>query len=162
MGEIVSVRLTWPEVYRAGCVGLSARLGALRKGFKDKFESNRSDEFGNHIIGACGEKAVAKHLGLYWNDDLDGDCKKADVGKNVQVRTVTKASHRLIIRPHDNDEHFLFLVVSELPVFHILGWVLTKEGKQDQWLTDAGNGGQAAYFVPQEFLRPMSEFCEGR
>lgn len=163
MPEPYRVHLTWSEIIRAGSAGLAIQVNCLRRRAVDY--NTRPDTvaegIGNSIIGQCGEKAVAKSLGLYWNDATEKpDPRDPDIWPDIQVRAITKSGHRLMIKMNDNEDHVMFLVYPELPTVYIYGWIPIKECKRQDWLADIGNGEKILYAVPRECLRPVKEYAE--
>ena len=155
------VVLTWSEIIRAASAGVAIQVNCLRRGAKDYSSKpdSISDAFGMSIVGQCGEKAVAKMLGLYWNDAMEKPRQEdPDLGKNIQVRSILKSHYRCLVKDHDNDEHIIVCVYPELPVVHILGCIPVKEAKRPEWRTDLGRGSRGMYAVPQEHLRPITEY----
>jgi hypothetical protein len=135
------------------------------------------DERRNHLLGALGEHAFAKWLGV--QRPLDGQygvcplCRcyagtvntfKAggDVGR-YQVRTRSFTNAPLIVRDGDRDDDVFVLVVAHtvgypLPpsgIFWIIGWIYAADAKQWVFRRDPDRRG-AAYFVPQNSLREIT------
>jgi hypothetical protein len=118
-----------------------------------------------NIEGACGEKAVAKHLGVYWTE-IVGDSKADDVAK-YQVRTnISRRLNDLCLRPRDPpspirpQDRVYISVLSFLPEFVICGWILGSEGKQEQWLREGSPGRPPCYYVPCSALNPLATLPE--
>jgi hypothetical protein len=117
------------------------------------------------VIGAEGELAVSKGLGLPWDGEwlpieswdtwkLDGH----DVGQ-IEVRSTKHASGRLILHPNDKDFSPYVLVIStNSPEFRLAGWCFGNEGKKSSyWRT---NVPKPCYMVPQERLYPMADLIK--
>ena len=105
---------------------------------------------------SCGaEMAVAKYLNLYWSGAL-GDYKARDVGGMVEVRARSSMDWDLLVHPEDADDLPFVLVVPQPPIFVIRGWMFARDAKQSQFWSDPARG-RAAFFVPVDKLRPMSE-----
>ncbi len=102
--------------------------------------------------------AVAKATGRYWSGSL-GNLRADDVGE-IQVRTTSRPENRLIIHEADQDEKYFVLVTGRAPQFRIVGWIMARDAKREEWWQDPA-GGRAAYFVPQSALRPISELTIG-
>ena len=143
------VKLSWHELAMATEIGRLRNLANIKYQRKDSTNQTRYD-WHNHLEGACGELAVAKALGRYWDGSVD-TFKKPDVC-GFQVRTAL--SHKnLIIRPIDSGEDNFVLVTGNSPVYEIHGWIKGSEGKQDQfWRTDVRS---PAWFVPIKYLNPF-------
>lgn len=153
----MEVVLDWFEVRLAAQVGLERAMRSLIRdsapAAPDPRKSAREGWWREGIEGACGELAVAKALGVYWNGSIDTYKLGGDVGE-LQVRTRSRANYDLIIRDRDRDEDIFILVVGTAPRFRIVGRIRGRDGKRDQWRR--AHGGMApAYFVPQCALRPF-------
>lgn len=151
------VTLTWNEAAMAADVGRRRQLESLRSGLRDK-HGYEGDGWGNHIEGAMGEIALAKHLGVYWDGSIN--TFKANDLPGLQVRTRSRPTYELIIRKDDSPDERFVLVTGRCPNYTIQGWIAGRDGMQEQWL--AAHGGRApAYFVPHSALRPISELFPG-
>lgn len=113
------------------------------------------DGLTKHVMGAAGEIAVAKAMGLFWGGDV---CtfKAPDIGNHIQVRTRSRHDWDLIVRPEDDDDAVFVLVTGSIADLHVRGWISGREAKKDRWLQQYG-GRPCAYFVPQSALRGMHE-----
>lgn len=156
----MNVTLSWDEVRYAGAIGFERALTSARDGRQERLAGNRSAyrnrTWTEHIEGACAELAFAKARGLYWDASVNrfrGD--GGDVG-DIQVRSVANVQRRLLVRMGDPDDAVFVLVVGVTPSYTIAGWLWGREAKQDEFLTDAGNYGQQAYFVPADRLRSLT------
>lgn len=106
-----------------------------------------------HIEGALGEMAFAKALGRYWSGSVNTFKNGGDVG-DVQIRTRSRTDYDLIVRARDRDEDYFVLVVGCCPIYTIVGYMKGGDAKQERWGKNHGGHG-AAYFVPQNELRPL-------
>lgn len=150
------MKLTWHEVAMASEIGRLRQLASVKHGRQDRhgFEGAGWDA---HIEGACGELAVARRLGRYWNgsvNNFDG----ADVSGGLQVRTRSSHSYDLLIRPDDSPDASWVLVTGRCPDYWVRGWIQGREAKDPRWLRAHGNR-PAAYFLPASKLRPMAELA---
>lgn len=152
--RVLEVTLTWPEVMLGATVGIMRQVKNLKDGRQDRYGASVEDGWTLHIEGACGEQAVAKHLGMYWSGNL-GNLKAADVG-SLQVRTRSRHNYDLLLHRTDADESAWVLVTGAAPRFSLRGWCFGREGKDEKFWKDPA-GGRPAFFVPQSVLRPMSE-----
>lgn len=139
---------------------MAASAGVLRH--SESLQFNRKDNhglepdadlLGIHVLGAAGELAVARVLGRYWGGDIS-TFKRADLGRSVQVRTGSKPSHSLIIRPDDSLEDVYVLVTGTPTRLRVHGWIRGAEARKDEWM-QAHAGRPPAWFVPQSALRPL-------
>ncbi len=148
------VTLEWHEVMLAAGVGMRRHIAALRAGRPDRHGFNGQTGWTIHAEGACGEMAIAKALGLYWNGSVDTFKSFGDVGA-LQVRTRSRPEYELIVRPDDSDDDTFVLITGTAPTFTVVGAILGGLAKRDEWLQDYG-GRPAAYFVPHSELVPLA------
>lgn len=151
------IELTWFEVAMASHVGWMRQLTSLRAGRQDR---HGFDGLGwaEHIEGACGELAVAKLLGVFWNGSVD-TFDAADLPRGLQVRTRSLDTYELLVRPNDHDGARFVLVTGKAPLFWVRGWILARDAKRDEWMQNHG-GRPSAYFVPHVALRRIDELDE--
>jgi hypothetical protein len=155
---MIEVELTKSEVFTAAMVGLQRQCSSLFKKSKNRFEIEKEKEWGIHIIGAMGEAAAARGLGMYWPMSVD-TYKDPDILPNIQVRTRTKDDGDLIVRDDDDDNEIFVLVTGTGPKFMLRGYVTGKEAKKKEWLKSP-NGWKAAYFVPQSKLKSIEDLLK--
>lgn len=156
------VTLDTLELSQAAVIAARRQHDATRLGMSHTKNLNNSLEstWGWHVVGALGEIAAAKALGVYAGGE-SGTIKGADLwlnGAPVQVRASTKI-RGLRIRPNDNDEHIYVALVLESPwiVWEILGWMYGAEAKSPQWHHPANAVGGESWLVPAECLTPIQE-----
>jgi hypothetical protein len=152
---MIEVTLKWYEIKQAAEVGVMRRVASL----KNNPETTDSvtlcpTSWETDCEGAIGELVVAKALNLYWAGSVNTG-KAFDVA-DLQVRTTPRHSNRLIIRPKDIDDHKIIHVTGQPPVYRVHGWLLVRDGKKESWL-EAPNNRPPAYFIPNNFLRPIKE-----
>jgi len=148
------VTLEWFEYSMASEVGRLRQLSAIRQGLLDQ-HGFAGLGWSEHIEGACGEMAVAKILGIYWNGSVD-TFKAPDLLTDVHVRTRSRHDYDLIVRPNDPDEANYVLVTGKCPEYLIHGFLRGSEAKQNHWLNTYGNRPEA-YFIPSYNLKPIRE-----
>ena len=146
------VILTWHEVAMASHVGWMRHIVSLRDNRADK-HGFTGDGWGAHCEGACGEMAVAKLLGCYWNGSIN-TFKGQDLPGKIQVKTRSDDRYELFVRPDDADDSRFVLAVGKAPRFHVRGWIGGAEAKRNEWLRDYG-GRPDAFFVPTCNLHPI-------
>lgn len=148
-----TVTLTMHEINMAANVGLMRQLCALKAG---KHDAHGFDGAGwsEHIEGACGELAVAKILGRYWDGSVN--TWKADDLPGLQIRTRSRHDYDLIVRPGDDDQAVFVLVTGQCPEYRVRGWITGAEAKRRELVRYYGCR-PAAYFVPAEQLRGIEE-----
>lgn len=147
------VDLEWFEMSRAALVGVSRNVEAMRKGCQNRMPIN--DEWGIHILGACGECAFAKGTNRYWNGGVN-TFRGSDIGSNIQVRTRSQHNYDLIVRRSDKDNDIYVLVTGGPQSFVLHGWILCSDAKRRQYLANYGNHGEA-FFVPQSDLNSIDQ-----
>ena len=148
----MNVVLTPQELMIAATVGVMRQITNLRDCRRDAHGAEAKYGWQYHIEGACGECAVAKACGAYWNGNL-GNLKADDVGR-LQVRAGSGEDYRLIIHDTDPDERKFVLVVGLAPRYRLCGWLYGREGKRPEFWTDPV-GQRPAYFIPQSLLHPI-------
>lgn len=149
----ILVKLDPHEMAAAAYVGVRRHLGAVTKGLQEKHGCDGS--WDHHILGAMGELALAKWLGVYWAGTVDVFKRVPDVA-GVEVRTRPRHDYDLIIRDDDDEERVYVLVTGRGPEFRLRGWVKGLESRDLRWRKDHG-GREDAWFVPQDALHPMDE-----
>lgn len=152
----VTVTLDPHEFFYAAMTGVTRQIDNLRSRRQDRYGATQDEAWRLHIEGACGEMAVAKHLGRYWSGTL-GNLKAADVGAGMQVRTGGMDHHKLILHPSDPDADVFVLVTGHAPVLTLRGWIYGRDGKAERWWRDP-TGSRPAFFVPQSALQPMQRY----
>jgi hypothetical protein len=155
---VIVVTLDWFEIEMAAIVGVRRRVEARwRQGRVDLHpvpgEVVPSSNWETHVEGTIGEFVVAKALGRNWNGSINTYKVGGDVGP-AQVRTRSDHEAKLIVRPRDRSTDYFVLVTGWAPTYHVHGWMLGADAKQERWLEDPGGRG-AAYFVPQSELHPF-------
>jgi hypothetical protein len=151
----------------------TARLERLTCG-ADQFHPyvRTEDKEWCHIIGALGEIAAAKYLGMPWDRTGDWFKKVADLGTRISVRMRSKREYGkqwagLLIRKADFEEcppDMAFVAV--VPVekewvigqlnFDVTGWVYRSECEAcGHW--EEYNWRPSCLIVDREEQRPMSE-----
>jgi hypothetical protein len=154
------VRLSEYETLVGAQVGMMRNIQSIKSGKVD-FVGGPPEGIGwnIHVEGACGEMAVAKAFGVYWNPTVNTYQDGGDVGDEWQVRTRSRDDYELYVRPRDlekkADKPFI-LVTGAAPRFRIVGWMIGKDAKRDKWWQMHG-GKPGAWFVPQSCLRPLGE-----
>jgi hypothetical protein len=124
----------------------------LKAGRKDRYGASTVDGWSLHMQGALGELVVAKLTGRFWSGAV-GDLKADDVGE-LQVRTSEGLNNRLILHPSDPDDRAFVLVLGAPPTFKVPGWIMGRDGKNDDFFSDP-RGDRPAFFVPQHVLLPI-------
>lgn len=142
---------------------LADSIGNLRQDESEKDGRRAAHGFnGNeracHVLGARGELAVAKALGLQWDATVNTFHNRGDVG-DIEVRTRTNHSYDLLVRADDADDRRFVLVIGIDRVFSIYGWKRGADAKLKRWIASYGNRPEA-YFVPKDRLEPLHSLLE--
>ena len=153
-GQGLKIRLTHHNLFIAGIIGISRHVKGVDKQGRYGADNARSG-WQLNCDGACGEMAVAKWLGA-WYDGALGNFEAADVDE-LEVRTNPNDWGDLILHPSDPDDSVFILVLShDTPWFQLCGWMYGRDGKKDEYWRE-GTKGRPAFFVPQSTLRPMED-----
>lgn len=149
----VTVHPKADEALQAGIIGLKRRISSCDQGFADRKKCATTNWEGD-IEGAIGEFVVAKFLGIPWQAGIN-TFHAPDVG-DIQVRTTHHLTGKLIVREEDSNDEVYVLVTGTYPTYHICGWMRGKECKQDKWVYNPNDRGNA-WFVPQSDLHSPYE-----
>lgn len=150
------VALTWTELRTAGVVGIEHFTEARVRGRRTVNGQDVADALWDDMLGAWGERVVAKAGGCYWPERDGPDGGAADVGP-WHVRTAWRTSDRLLVQANELiGEPFVLVVPLRLPTFRIVGWMLGRDAKRDEWWQELQRG-RPCFVVPQSALRPWEE-----
>jgi hypothetical protein len=148
---IVAVMLTEYELQLAAGVGVRRHIASLVGGHRQVAAGvEATGDWTQNIEGACGELAVAKMLGRYWNGSVNTFTVGGDVGA-LQVRTRSRHYYDLIVRDKDRDGDWFVLATGVSPNYLVRGYIRAGDAKRDEWRADHGGHGPA-WFVPQGAL----------
>lgn len=115
----------------------------------------------DHILGACGEIAVLKYLGIYGSLSINGfgqpDIQYA--GQNIEVRHRALSDHDLIVRRRDSPSSLFVLTRGSGQEIEIAGWEVGKNIMKDPFIKNHGGHGQA-WFVPASALRKTEDLID--
>jgi hypothetical protein len=150
--DLVSIELTWPELYLAINAGVLRRLNGVKYRRAEPYGARPTAAWNDDINGCISELALAKYLGIFWSGTV-GRLDLPDVGR-LQVRSKTETSHRLVVLKTDEDDKPFVSVLVGVPVCHLCGWMFAKDAKNPQWLLPE-IGKPDRFFVPNEKLEPM-------
>jgi hypothetical protein len=148
------VTLTRDEWRYAAQIGLDRVISSRCMGLEHRNGMDEADAYRNNIEGACGERAAAKYLGVYWDGSVDTFRSKADLLGNVEVKTRTEHWHDLIVRRWDAETPKLYIHVTGLaPTYRIRGWLWlgSPDDCRDEWKQTHG-GRPEAWFIPTSQL----------
>jgi len=147
------IELTLHEILVASQVGILRQLEDIKANKKSFIGEKQDMAWQRHIEGALSECAMAKYLNVYWSKS---PWFNPDVG-DVEVRTTTHETGRLIIRERDKDDTKYYLLTGINGKYTIRGYVYAREAKQDKYLDQPVAGRPPSYFVPQSDLRMSDE-----
>lgn len=149
------ITLTKVEVEIGVRIGVMRHLNALREGRKDAHGLN-GDPWEFHIQGACAEMASYKAIKYYWSPTIDVRKELGGDGGPYEVRRRSHQKHDHLIRPDDLVDPPHILACGSLPKFRVVGWILGKDARRDEWWHDYGNRG-FAWWPPQADLHDLAE-----
>jgi hypothetical protein len=152
----VPVTLTKREMSMGADCGIMRNIASMADGLHpaNGFDEERDDAWNIHIEGACGEIAAAKVMGRFWSPTVN-IFKAPDIGKTIQVRTRSRHSYELYVRPGDNPDHCFVLVTGRAPDFRVRGYLMAFDARNDAWLKNHG-GRPPAWFVPHCALHDIA------
>lgn len=120
----VLVTLSERELRKAAYGGMERNIDAMKRGRTSRQGDRPYHEqnwWQSHIIGAIGEFAVAKALGLSWDPTI-GHIDKKDVG-DFEVRTTELPNPVLRFRAHNDPRAHYILCGLKLNRVLIHGWL---------------------------------------
>lgn len=111
-----------------------------------------------HLLGAGGEVAVASYLGLKHCLFQETSAKRGsyDLPPNIDVKTRSNHDYDLICFRDESPEKALVLVTIQHKEIRIHGWISARDAKRQEWWKERVKD-RGCYYVPQKYLRPMSE-----
>lgn len=143
-------------------VALATEIGTQRHTFKQK---HRRDDLAQNVRGAAAELAVARLLGTEIFDEwlahraylTDEPHRGADLGLAVEIKTIRKADHSLLIPRteinQNHTEHAIVLVLVDLPVCTVRGWVAGHEAMRPEFWDETLP--RPCWRVPEDLLQPF-------
>jgi len=151
----VIVELSWAEFLRAKRVGLRRFESSEGRGLNAASSYRRGwvERVHDDIIGACGELAFCRAIGVEWDESVDRFHYAADVGV-CEVRATRYADGCLIYREHEPADRWYYLVTGDPPRMTVRGCVLGRTamvlGRKVR-----PRDGRPAWFVAQDDLVPL-------
>lgn len=113
------------------------------------------------ILGTLGEIASAKALNMHWQPAMVYDAAQIDVGGSFEIRTTDNPYGNLIMKKKDRDYLPYILVIAKPPYFKLVGWMMGRDAKSDQyWDVGKAAGGKLRvpnWLVPSVKLKGMDE-----
>jgi hypothetical protein len=156
----VKVALTTVEIIKYGTMGVTRCANALDKGRTGAHGFNRDDDRWNiDVEGVLCEYAAAKALGIKYDPVVDGlDTHLGDLGPRLQVRGTKYNRGNLLIHDKDADRDKFMLVTGALGVYTLRGWVYGEDGKHQKFVRWDKTKTRWAYWVGQEWLKPVESY----
>lgn len=151
------VTLSEAEMRRAAQVGVDRQVSSLLKHLPDAHGYDGEDGWTVHIEGAMGELCVARVLDIEWSESVDTFQHGGDVG-HLQVKTRSRHTYDLIVRPDARPSDFYVLVTGKAPYYIVRGWIRAQDATRKEWVHDFGCRPDA-WFVPKEALLPIESLA---
>lgn len=154
MDDDIWVELTRYELQEAIDHGRWLYAESRRLGIADRVASPHLKSEEISVLGAIGEQAVSRALGIPWRKGIN-EFREPDLGHNIGVRLLTRDHYRLPVRSYDKDSRRMVGVVRPdrlTGLYRIPGWINAIHGKRPEFLQDPNRKGRPYYLVPQERL----------
>ena len=151
------IELNEGEIRLAVQAGADRRIGAILNSSREVYgKMSRGDYWGGDIEAVAAEISVAKALGMYWGPAASAaeDRAAGDLPGGIQVRHTQYKTGRLLLHDRDDDDHRFVLVVGQIPVFTVVGWIQGGDGKRQVHWDD--KLPRPTFAVGQEHLHPIS------
>lgn len=132
------------------------RDGAVRRGYREVYGAQGGRE--DQRVGALGEVALARYLGVAWTPQPGTHGKTSDVA-GWQVRT-RRGANCLCLQPELKDLRWPFMLVQIIHhprVLNIAGWIWGVDGHQRPWYGLKSDGKSYLYWVPPDWLHDQPE-----
>lgn len=140
------VTLTGAELAIAAHVGALREIASLQAGRDASGGRGEgrvyADGFRNHVLGAMGELAVSKLLGVYWPATVNTFQRVPDVA-GCEVRATSHPEGNLIV--HQGDAGRLILARGYGPVWDVVGWADLEQPERFPIRTREGHNGRPAF-----------------
>lgn len=148
------VALTGHDLELARRVARERTADSRRAGFRTKGLQPSDRVASDDMIGAAGELAVCRFLGVEWQTELRR-FRLADVRSDIEVRATRVGHGGLVVYLDDPPGKRYLLAVADLPAVRLVGWLPGDVAKDRKWLR-RWNRGNTTYLIPQRDLRPVS------
>ena len=132
------------------------RDGAVSRGYKEVYGSKGGR--GDQQVGALGEVALARILGVRWDPQPGTFGRSSDVA-GWQVRT-RRGTNCLCLQPELKDLRWPFMLVQIVHyprVLNFAGWIWGVDGHQSPWYGLKSDGKSYLYWVPPDWLHDQPE-----
>jgi len=155
----MKVVLTENEIILAATHGTWRRIRALtRGGSKHLIQYKNPNPWDMDIEAAGAEMACSRVFNVYWAGTEFR--ASADLGEDREVKHTKHNDGCLVMQKDDPDHYRFILVTGQIPVFHIRGWSLVRDGKKEKYWRNLQSPKTPAFFVPQKDLLPIEMLLE--
>jgi hypothetical protein len=158
---MIRLVLSPSDVQLALAVAFERNEVAVAGGWRTKFDEQRNALW-KHELGALGEVAVARWMGLeHWRPGVN-TFHAPDIAPDIQVRARSCPIWDLMLRTDDPTEHRYVLTYVDLPaVVTLVGWCGGAEHRTpERW--GSPNVGEPCWWIPYSDLNPMETFDVAR
>lgn len=146
----VPIELTHEEWREAAVVGATRYVDATVLGRKPWYVIE--NPYMAVIIGACGERCVAKWLGVEWNRMAFETRGGGDVA-GLEVRTTHHDRGHLLVYENDAPDRIYVLVVGTGPKWVLAGFMRGARAQVEKYRkAPSFKDGPKTFWVPQEAL----------
>lgn len=149
---MIVVTLDPPEVRRCREVG-HARIACASGDPRFAYKEGRNGT-DTHTIGAMGEMAAAKAIGITWPEHVNTYRSVPDLDPFWEVRWSSHA-RRVKVSTDDPANYLVCHVTGTEPTFEVHGYILAGWVQQNIPAIDPGNRGWKAHFVDIWRLSPI-------
>jgi len=151
----MKITLTELEIrFALNCV-YETQKNVRDKGLVDPTNGTYQQKWGHQTMGAFGEIALHKALGLYYDGNVNTFKKFSDLPFKIQVRTTNYNDGFLTLYDTDQKDHYFFLITGEIPTLTIRGSILCKNGISIAKVKEPPEVRSKIYTVQQNQLEPF-------
>ena len=159
---MIEVSLTRDEWAQAVFVALLRQHHSLHRSSADSlYEKPWMAQLEIHMLGACGELAAAKAIGLPWPSSVNTYKGESDLPGGIEVRHRTKSHYDLIVRDDDPDDRRYVLTlgeVADVPKIKVVGWFFGSYSGRHRYL-HLPVGSYPTRFSPDAVLGAIEELA---
>lgn len=150
------ITLNDDEIQYATSVGNSRHEESIASGRTSKLGD--TDTRQSHVMGAIGELAAAKYLGVRWRASVGTFKTVPDVGR-YEVKAVSGAHHRLLMNANEKTDPYILAHVKGHEC-DLLGWITMEDALKVCYMDDPGNRGKPCRCVDQKDLKDPATLPE--
>lgn len=158
MSQRKPLDMTGAEISVAMHVGQLRMIDSMNSGHAQKRGLGVAAPYADiEFIGALGECAFAKHLGVYWDFSVRNFTTR-DVG-TIQVKATRWPQGKLILNPDDpaDQRYVLALILERGRKVTLRGWIDGHDAKQEAYWDKPDKYRPATHCVPQNALREIGD-----